>query len=272
MLGDRACVGLLQRALPLLGLRWEGFRRVRRQVCRRVARRLAELGLDAEGYWRRLEREPAERELLDRLCRVTISRFYRDRAVFDRLAAEGLPGLAGLARRRGERELRCWSAGCASGEEPYTLAILFRLAVAPRFPGLGLRIVATDADEAVLARARRGCYAASTLRELPAPWREAAFRAEEAALCLRPEFRRAVSFRRMDLRGRMPEGPFHLLLCRNLAFTYFDEALQRAVLSRLQRRLVPGGLLVIGGHERLPAGAVGFAPAAGRLPIHRNAV
>jgi chemotaxis protein methyltransferase CheR len=272
MLSGGECVDLLQWALPILGLRWRGFRRVRRQVCKRVGRRIADLGLaDAGAYRERLAADPAERRVLDGLCRITISRFYRDRAVFDRLGDQVLPKLATLARRRGEATLRCWSAGCASGEEPYTLAIVFRLAVAPHFPGLGLRIVASDVDGAVLARARRGCYARATLRELPAGWRERAFAARGAESCLRPEFRAGVEFRRQDLRERMPEGPFHLVLCRNLAFTYFDEAVQRDVLARLVRRLAPGGFLVVGMRESPPGEQAGLAPAGGRLPIYRLA-
>jgi chemotaxis protein methyltransferase CheR len=77
---DAECVDFLQWALPRLGLRWQGFRKVRRQVCRRVARRIAELGLaDADAYRLYLERNPQEWDALAELCRVTISRFWRDR-------------------------------------------------------------------------------------------------------------------------------------------------------------------------------------------------
>jgi chemotaxis protein methyltransferase CheR len=265
------CTALLQWALPRLGLRWRGFKRVRGQVCKRVHRRMDDLGLQrAADYRARLALDPAELALLDSLCRVTISRFWRDRAVFDRLRDDLLPALAALARARGEGALRCWSAGCASGEEPYSLSLAFRLAVLPRFPGMEIEILATDADPGVLSRARLARYPPGALRELPPGWGEAAFEPADGERRLRAGWRRGVAFRRQDLRRRMPAGPFHLVLCRNLAFTYFDEPLQRQVLRGLAARLAPGGLLVVGVHERLPAGDFGLEAAAERLPVYRR--
>jgi chemotaxis protein methyltransferase CheR len=269
---DPECVELLQWAALRLRLRWEGFRRVRGQVCKRIGRRIKALGLEgAAAYRARLEAEPAEWEVLDSLCRVTISRFYRDHRVFDVLREELLPALMRDARDRGESVLRIWSAGCASGEEPYTLAVLFRLGLAPAFPELRLELIATDADEALLARARRGCYPPGTLRELPPEWTARAFATTaEGEQCLAPVFREAPAFHRQDLRAEMPDGPFHLVLCRNVAFTYFARPLQREVLARILERLVPGGLLVIGAHESLPEGATGLEPASGALPVFRK--
>ena len=115
---DADCVRFLQWALPRLRLRWAGFRKVRKQVCKRIARRLGQLELpDLAAYVSLLSRRPEEWEHLDGLCRVTISRFYRDRAVFDCLGNEVLPELAAQARARGQRALRAWSAGCASGQK-----------------------------------------------------------------------------------------------------------------------------------------------------------
>jgi len=269
---DRECVVLLQWAAPRLRLRWEGFRRVRGQVCKRIGRRVKALGLEgATAYRARLEAEPAEWEVLDSLCRVTISRFYRDHRVFDVLREELLPTLLRDARGRGDSVFRVWSAGCASGEEPYTVAVLFRFGLAPEFPGLRLELLATDADEALLARARRGCYPPGTLRELPTEWAAKAFtRTAKGEQCLAPELRDEPTFRCQDLRAELPAGPFHLVLCRNVAFTYFAPPLQREVLTRLVERLVPGGLLVIGAHESLPEDAAVLERAAGPLPVFRK--
>jgi chemotaxis protein methyltransferase CheR len=220
-------------------------------------------------YLERLEADPAERAMLDALCRVTISRFYRDHGVFDALREPLLPQVLEAARARGETALRVWSAGCASGEEPYTVAVLFRLGLRPRFPDFRLELVATDAEAPLLERARHGCYRRSTLRELPSDWVDLAFAPQGDTLCLRPEYREGLDFRREDLRQRMPEGPFHLVLCRNVAFTYFAPPVQREVLARLVERLVPGGLLALGAHESLPEGASGLVPAAGALPLFR---
>src|SRR5262245_44730401 len=152
---DRECVAFLKWALPRLNLRWTGFSNLRGQVCKRIRRRLAQLGLaDTAAYRARLEAEPAEWAVLDAMCFVTISRFYRDQAVWDMLQSEVLPAVATAALAQGQKELCCWSSGCASGEEPYTLSILWALGLADRYPGLRLRILATDQDEVVLDRAR----------------------------------------------------------------------------------------------------------------------
>ncbi|MHB8873639.1 MAG: CheR family methyltransferase [Myxococcaceae bacterium] len=264
---DRECVELLQWALPRLGLRWRGFSNVRGQVCKRVGRRAKELGLGAEGYRQKVEGDPAERAVLASLCRVTISRFYRDRAVWDFLIRELLPKLASSGRA-----LRCWSAGCASGEEPYTLALALHLELLPRFPGLRFHILATDVDEVLLERAHRGCYPGASLRELPGGWVRAAFTPNDGELCLQPGFREGVELRRQDLREAMPEGPFELILCRNLAFTYFDAPEQDRVLRALVERLSPDGALVIGAHEKLPPGEGGLVPLAGALPVFGRAL
>jgi chemotaxis protein methyltransferase CheR len=269
---DLECVELLRWAAPRLRLRWEGFRRVRGQVCKRIGRRVKALGLEgAAAYRARLEADEAEWAVLDSLCRVTISRFYRDHRVFDVLREELLPALLRDAQARGESVFRVWSAGCASGEEPYTVAVLFRLELAPAFPELRLELLATDADEALLARARRGCYPPGTLRELPTEWASRAFTlTDEGEQCLTPEFREDITFRCQDLRADLPPGPFHLVFCRNVAFTYFAPPLQHEVLARLMERLVPGGLLVIGAHESLPEGPTGLERLAGALPVFRK--
>lgn len=259
---DADCVALLQWALPRLGLRWPGFRRVRRQVCKRISRRMAQLGLpDAAAYRARLEADPTEWSALDRCCWISVSRFYRDRGVFEELGRAILPELARAARAGGRARLRAWSAGCASGEEPYSLRLVWELAVAPREPGTELEILATDASEQRIERARRAVYPASALQELPGAWRRAAFEALERGYRLRERFRAGVEFRQQDLRRALPPGPFDLILCRNLAFTYFDLEGQCAVLRGLEQRLVSGGVLLVGAHEALPETTGRLTPA-----------
>jgi len=271
-MADDDCVAFLEWALPRLGFRWPGFRRVRRQVCKRIGRRMAGLGLaDVAAYRRYLEAQPSEWAVLDECCRITVSRFCRDRGVFDFLAATVLPALAAEAASTGAAAVRAWSAGCASGEEPYGLSIAWRLAVAARAPGLALRVVATDADPHMIARARRGCYAAGSLRELPDGWRDAAFEAHGRGFRLRPAFRRGIDFRCQDLRRERPEGRFDLVACRNLAFTYFDARLQARVLARIEAALRPGGALVLGRRERLPTDASGFDEWNPACRVYRRA-
>ena len=268
---DADLVAFLQRALPRMGMRWPGFRKVRGQVRKRVARRLRALGLSDLGHYERyLESHPREWDTLDGLCRITISRFYRDRAVFDALREPILPELAGAAHDRGERTVRAWSAGCASGEEPYSLSLCWALDASAHAPEVSLDIVATEVDPVLLERARRACYGRGSLQELPLAWIDAAFDVVDETLCLRPDFRRRVHLRLGDIRDEMPDGPFDLVLCRNLVFTYFVTSLQGLLLERMLRTLRPRGLLVLGSHERLPEGRWPLERPYGALPIYRR--
>jgi chemotaxis protein methyltransferase CheR len=267
---DPECVAFLQWALPRLRFRWAGFRKVRRQVRKRIERRLQALGLPGpDAYRDYLESHPEEWPFLDSCCRITISRFYRDRSVFDYLGQVILPGLARAAIERGDRAVRCWSAGSASGEEPYTLAILAGRGPFAELPGVELCVLGTDADEHVVERARRGRYGASSLKDVPPDWLAGPLVQTGEEYEVREALRRQVEFRVQDVRCEMPEGPFDLVLCRNLAFTYFDEPLQREILRRIIERTRAAGVLVAGKQEPLPEPAAGLSPVGRNLGIYR---
>jgi chemotaxis protein methyltransferase CheR len=266
---ERECVAFLQWALPRIGRRWAGYRKVRRQVCRRVRRRAGELGCASLADYRaRLERDPCEWIELDALTNITISRFYRDRGVFAFLESDVLPALAASARDAGRAVVRAWSAGCASGEEPFTLAIVWERAVAA---DAELQITATDTDPALLRRAAEGRYPRSALRELPESRRDAAFARDGDELVIASRFRRTVTLERRDIRAEPPRGPFDLVLCRYLAFTYFDDARQRETVRRLASVTAPGAALVLGTHEGLPDGEPGFERWAPHRGVFRRA-
>lgn len=270
---DEDCISLLQALLPRLGLKWSGYRKVRRTVCKRMRRRMRALGLvDLDDYRRLLAQSPDELALLDTFCRIPISRFYRDKAVFEALGTRLLPSLAEPAVTEGRQAIRCWSAGCASGEEVYSLRLLWDLSLQARHPDLQLTIIGTDAEAVMIDRARVACYPTASLKDAPAAWADQAFAPAGDRLCLKPAFRRDIAFLCEDLRKQQPDGPFDLILCRNLAFTYFDEAQQRRSLALIVQRLRPGGLLVLGAHEELPADGAALRRAAGALPIWRRAV
>jgi len=268
---DADGIQFLHWCLPRLHLRWPGFRKVRRQVYKRLHRRLQELGLSGVVEYRAyLEGHPAEWAALDALCWISISRFYRDKGVFQYLEREVLWQLAQRAVAAGASEVCCWSAGCAAGEEPYTLAMLWQHRLAAQFPTLGLRIVATDVDSQAIHRAQRGCYPASSVKDLPTEWRAQAFVPSDTGFCLKPEYQGLVTFFVQDVRKTAPDDPFQLILCRNVAFTYFADALQQETLHTITERLVPGGALVIGAREALPEGVWGLEPWAKKLGVYRK--
>jgi len=255
LMSDADCTAFLQWALPRLNLRWPGFRKVHRQVCKRLKRRMSDLQLtDFAAYRTRLEADPSEWQILDQACHITISRFFRDRGVFEAVRKRVLVDIAARAKQE-RREARVWSAGCASGEEAYTVKILWDLEVANSCPGVSLSITATDVDKTMLARAREGCFEPTSLRELPPHLVRQAFDRVGQALCVRQQHREGIDFLFQDLRSEAPKPLFDLILCRYVAFTYFAVPLQHQILGRIVERLLPNGYLVIGTHERLPGDA-----------------
>jgi chemotaxis protein methyltransferase CheR len=246
----------MQWALPRLGLRVAAYRRVGGQVEKRVRRRIAALALDGVAAYRaRLAEDPQEWNVLRSLCGITISRFYRDRTVWDAVCDRVLPALAAATRSAGGEHLRCWSLGCASGEEPYTLSIAWQLALAERYPEVRLTVLATDVDEHMLSRAMRAEYEAGSLREMPTAWRELAFEQAGETYRLHERFRGGVQLQQQDVRSSVPEGEFALILCRNNVFSYFDPQEQQRALQQLTACLSDGAFMVIGKDEQLPPGS-----------------
>jgi len=128
----------------------------------------------------------------------------------------------------------------------------WRFQVAHEWPALGFSMIATDADETMIERAEAACYARSSLKDLPQEWLDRAFIRRSQLFCLAPEFRQGVELVLQDIRRSMPEG------------------LQRGISDQLQERLRPGGFLVLGGHEALPADASGWVLTAPKLGIYRR--
>jgi chemotaxis protein methyltransferase CheR len=217
-----------------------------------------------------LETHADEWATLDSLCRVTISRFSRDTGVFATLADAVLPQLIRSISARGGDTLRAWSVGCASGEEPYTLAILWQLVLQPRCPGMKLNVTATDSDAQMLKRAREARYAFGSLKELPADLRDRVFTRQDDTYRLHADYKGDVTFLEQDVREARPDGRFDLVLCRNLVFTYFDDRLQAELLSRIIASMADGAALVIGIHEHLPESTERLEPWFDKQRIYRK--
>ena len=269
-MGDADCVAFLQEALPRLGLRWQGFRKVHGQVCKRLRRRMKELEIEGfAAYRKQLDNYPEEWTVLDGLTHITISRFFRDKAIFEALRTRVLPDIAARAEREA-RNVQVWSAGCASGEEPYTIKILWDIEVARAHPTVSIEIAATDVDDAMLARARNGCFKLTSLHELPRLLVEQAFEQVDQLYCLKSKHRQGVEFINQDLRSEIPARLFDLILCRYVAFTYFASAPQCKVLARMLERLRPNGYLVTGADEKLPDIVPGIVSLDGERHIFQK--
>jgi chemotaxis protein methyltransferase CheR len=230
----------LKTVLPSMGLDWRRHRR--RQVRRRVAERLRELHLRSlEEYHLTLLKNPPEAERFRTLLGVTISRFYRDPDMWEFIKQTVLPSLAGLPRAV------MFSAGCASGEEPYTLAMLWQHDGPERTKPV---ILAMDIDETVLRRAEAGVYEDGCLRLLPKDLRDTYFSRQGRLLQLDPAVQSLVQFYLGDFTVIGPPKGIHLAFCRNLAYTYFGREERGRITQTFHQAIQPGGWLVIGATEK----------------------
>jgi chemotaxis protein methyltransferase CheR len=238
----------LREATALLGLQWRLFHR--KGIKRKVERRIADVGLsNFREYLLRVKKDPKEQRILSKILTVTISRFFRDKEVFHTLSQSVIPS---LLKEENRRELRIWSAGCASGEEPYSLALLWKENFEQTWPKVRLSILATDIDENLLQRASEEIYKSSSLREVPEKAVENFFKKEGESYRLDPTVRENIEFKEHDILHEKPILGMDIVLCRNLAFTYFSKESQIEVLKKMALSLNEKGYLVIGKDESLP--------------------
>ena len=242
----------LKWALQRKGYRWAGFRKPQNQVLKRVQQRIHELGLSGgyTEYKDYLESNPEEWEVFDALCDVTISRFFRDREIWDYLKLDILPT---LINRATTEKIRVWSAGCCNGEEACSIAMLFDMVCSEA--GLeSLDILATDRNEDVLKRAKAGKYPPGSLREMKRNEIEKYFQEDFAGEEYRviDRLKKLITFEKRDIRNSLPDGEFNMVFCRNLAFTYFSKKYQHNFLERVSSIISKDGFLVLGKRETLP--------------------
>jgi len=212
---------------------------------------MEELGCaSADAYIQELERMPAARAECERRLLVSISRFFRDRQLWRMLGQHTLPELI----ERFQPPIRVWSAGCACGEEPYTLAMLWKLL--PQAPDL--EILATDADAQCLDRARAGLYGRGSLREVPEDLRLAFFESRKGGrqFQIKSHLLAKTNWRRHRMQDPPPQGFFHALFMRNSLLTYYQGPARQATFERVLTRLLPGGYLIVGAHEKPPASSL----------------
>jgi len=239
----------LKEVAPLFGLQWRPFRR--RGVIRKIERRLAEVGLPHfDEYLFKVRKDPEERGRLSEILTVTISRFYRDRKVFDLIEHSVIPAI--LKKKKEKGEFGIWSIGYANGEEPYSLSMLWKMKFESKFPKIRLAILATDINEDLLKRAGEGRYKESSLREVPEEIIRGFFKPENGFYVIDRSVREGVELRKHDIIHEEPCPGMDIIFCRNLAFTYFSKECQLGVGKKIFESLNEGGYLIIGKDEVLP--------------------
>ena len=228
---------------------------------RRIAVRMRACGVHTYAdYAAVLERSPAEYELLKDAITINVTRFYRNAETWNLLRDTLLEEIC----EADGGEVRVWSAGCSSGEEPYTVAVL----IADYFDRHGrsdrltkVTVDATDIDRESLERAQAGSYRREALTDLPAGLLSRYFEEDGAGYRVFERVRRQVFVRPLDLNTQPPpRGHYHLILCRNVVI-YFGRPTQERLFLAFAEALAPGGILVLGKVETL------FGPARDRLTL-----
>lgn len=174
---------------------------------------------------------------------INVSEFYRNPAQWENLKANVIPHLLNNFGKR----LRIWSAACSTGDEPYTLAMVFS-----EFVPLGqIEIIATDLDKEVLAKAKKGLYSEKSLKGLPVKYREKFFEKQSnGTYCVSDSLRACISFKEQNLLKDTYPGDLNLIVCRNVLI-YFTEQAKNGIYSRFSRSLKKNGILFVGSTEQI---------------------
>lgn len=236
--------------LDRFGFSWTGFRRVRKGVKKRLAHHMQDTGCRTiEDYIETIEMDRNVRVPFERLMTVSISRFFRDRGIWENLQGRILPMMVEKTRR----PLKVWSAGCASGEEVYTFKILWEGLRESHTRVPELYVLATDMNPEYLERAKTAVYPCSSMREVPEAIRSLCFEPMHGGrFALKPRFKAGIAWQVHHLLSDPPGTAFDLIFLRNNLLTYYTDEVKIPAVRKVVGALAPGGFLVIGSHESLP--------------------
>lgn len=242
-------------------LSWKGYRKIRKGVKKRLTKHMHSLGLHTvRDYLVAAHRNPMIMDEIRNLLSVPISRFFRDRKVWNDLRQFVFPLLAESAS-----VVQVWSAGCASGEEPYSFSMLWHgfCETEPTTPEIYIQ--GTDSNGHMIERARSGLYHKSSLREVDTTTLEAYFTPtrQKETLAVEQHIKQLVCFRVHDFAKDDPPGDeFHVIFLRNNLLTYYSGESRDIVFNKITNSLRSGGFLVIGMHEEIPAECCTLIPSA----------
>jgi len=265
--------GALERIIAVLRLRrGHDFSQYKRStLLRRIERRMAVHQLSGiSGYLRLLQGNAQEQELLFDELLIGVTSFFRDPTAWDALRDRVIPEL--LARHPGGGRLRAWSAGCSTGEEAYSIAMVFKEALEKVKPkaAFSLQVFATDLSQAAIDQARQGLYPPAISADVsPARLRRFFTKEADGRWRIGKEIRELVILAPQDLIRDPPFTRLDLLVCRNL-FIYLDPELQRRLLPLFHHALGPGGVLFLGTSETIGGQTELFAPVEARLRLYRR--
>jgi len=232
----------------------------------RFSKRLTELGLNGfADYIKFLKFDPRKSQELSTLYELVTTNetsFFRDLKQLEAFQDHVLKEKLEEQRNAGKRELSIWSAGCSSGEEPYTLAIQLHEALRMELPRWKISITAVDLSPAMIAKAKEGVYGDYAFKTTPPEMRNRYFTPEGDSWRIKPTVTRLVNFQEMNLNDplalkRVPRS--HIVFCRNVII-YFDQEMKRRVVSAFYDNLLPGGYMMLGHSETLHKISSSFKP------------
>ena len=225
---------------------------------RRIQKHLKMRNIDSyEAYQEYLEVHPEEFNFLFNSILINVTSFFRDKPAWDFVAEQIIPKI--LASKRENEQIRIWSAGCASGEEPYSLAMLLAEALGKQDFQRRVKIYATDIDEEALMEARRACYSAESIKDIDPVLSEKYFQKDKDLYQFDAELRRKVIFGSLDLVKDSPISRIDLLSCRN-TLMYFNTETQIQILNRFRFALRDTGFLFLGKAEMMVSRTNSFLP------------
>jgi chemotaxis protein methyltransferase CheR len=232
----------------------------------RFGKRLGELGLKTfSDYLRLLRHDPGREKELQQVYELVTTNetsLYRDLKQLDGFKAHILQPLLAEQRKSSRPELNIWSAGCSSGEEPYTLAIMLHEELGPDIKRWNIRITGCDLSPAVVAKAKAGIYSDYSFKTTPEIIKKKYFTPVPDGLKVAPHVSALTSFMTLNLNDtlavkRIPKS--HVVFCRNVII-YFDDAMKKKVVGSFYENLAPGGFLVLGHSETLHKISSAFRP------------
>ena len=240
-------------------LSWAGYRKVRKGVKKRIGRHMQQLGYRTfSNYLSLLDENEEMRKECQRLLTVSISRFFRDCHLWQILENDILPAQI----KREQEKITAWSAGCACGQEVYSLRIIWdRMQVRSAYQP-ELEITATDLNPEYIEKAQRGIYPASSLKEVSGEILSGYFEKikGKSLYAVKPSLKGQVRWKVHNILSAPPEKNFHIILLRNNLLTYYTNGLIKPALSNIWDCLAPEGALIVGSHEKLPFRPSGLSP------------
>jgi chemotaxis methyl-accepting protein methylase len=240
--------------LRFFDLSWSGYRKVRKGVKKRIARHLKETGCrNIHDYLLLLKENPEAAGKAKQLLTVSISRFFRDRRLWEVLEATVIPRLLQEIGLTGLRPFRVWSAGCACGEEAYSLKILWDEIGNRSFKAPPIEIWATDTNPEVLERARAGTYPGSSLRNMTDSVLRNCFVPVSDGFAIKEGLKEGLQWIQHDFISQSPPClDFDLIFLRNNLLTYYEPPIKIKAFAQILAVLRVGGFLIIGNNEEIP--------------------